>query len=625
MIDTKKLGIAAPTPEGHYRLGSKEGIDLTLKGREDQFFKDKTLQKTFQLAMKTLDTWLKQDRSRKMTDLDYIDESGIVLKDKSIIKIEHGIGQVLKPLFKVDSGEIEKPLPALQRPGHQESRFKWLESSDPAMQALGQVGAPLPPQMRATARTHMIFERTKALMAAKGNWSKKEFRKSLQGGILSTVTGRNFQVTHKTADGDQHMVKEISLGRSDFEGCSFVQDGQTHTVKNSINSALNSYTDQIHLFRGLVDEKGSMISFLGRVDTGDKAKQAVEGMFNACFHAEDGALKGITANEDGTYNFQMAVQSLMNMQGSQKKKFKKEIEAYQTLKNNCGQRGLKIRNWNYAKGGPEYFRVRLQPIPIAANQYNFRSRIEKLAPALWTGEAAANEASKKADDILCDLQSPSTDPVIQKQIQDTKQLLREAYSEKGRFSTDQILMLRYFLCKLLNIPIISHCLSSKERGPAATSNEVAIHQWLQDKKPIPIDAEGRFAIYKIAEDAHFKESVANSFYRNLKLLETSQGKKGGKYYRGIGQNPTIERLPDDYLKPFGGKWTYPLIGLLAVIYYPLLLLTAPVAAAIEYRKHTTMDSLHCLRTFWKHVFSLADKKVLNENLGFTSGPLQILS
>lgn len=299
------------------------------------------------------------------------------------------------------------------------------------------------------------------------------------------------------------------------------------TIEQALTSSCNQLADTVSLMRVNLAENGSSDCYVGRVDTLDKAKEMAEFIFFGeidAFENNSNLSKGISRNQDGTYELSFAVQSLLSMSeilgNDQKKLFYQEVEAYQQLIEKTKDHPLEIRHPKTGK----VFRVRINPLlPIAANQFNLSTRIE----GLGLGKTTAKKESSKADKILFLL--------AEKKIKTLKDLnkmnqIRQAMEtlKDPSLQSWQIVMTRAYLCHLLDLPQVVHCMSSVDRtGGIAIPIIVAMKQWLRSKAPIPK------RIYDIANTPLPSQSNIYPFrylcyYKMLHELKNSQLSRGIK-------------------------------------------------------------------------------------------------
>jgi hypothetical protein len=360
---------------------------------------------------------------------------------------------------------------------------------------------------------------------------------------------------------DQFQSDEILAKNSPLNG-TMTRHGM---IKNAITSSFNRVADTISLLRKVSAADGSSDCYAGRVDNLKKAKEMAQFIFLGeidAFEKQNGASKGIRKNPDGSYQLTFAVQSLLTMSriigADQKKRFYQEKAAYQQLISETTDHPLEIR---HPVTGKVYL-VRMNPqFSLAANQFNFSNRIE----GLGFGKKTAKKESDEADAVLFKL----AEEKIQELSDQTKiQQIRQAIASlrKEHLQPYQIIMARSYLCHLLEIPQVIHCLSSVDRtGGVAIPMVVAMKQWLRSDAPIPEH------IYDIAHTplptqpaiCPFQYLFYYKMLHELKISQLSRGKKGFKIDE-IGPlhlvHPAcLHLMPPEFIKKgiFKKSWNAP--------------------------------------------------------------------
>lgn len=322
-------------------------------------------------------------------------------------------------------------------------------------------------------------------------------------------------------------------------------------IVHAFTSSFDRLADTVSLMREVRADDGSSDCYAGRVDTLDKAKEMAEFIFLGeidAFENRTNLSKGIHQNKDGTYELTFAVQSLLTMSkilaGDQRNRFYQEVEAYQQLIQETKDCPLEIR---HPKTGKIY-RVQINPLlPIAANQFNLSNRLE----GLGLGKTTAKRESMRADEILFKLAGEK----IQK-LKDRKKIERIQHTIKTLNDPDllpwQVVMTRAYLCHLLDLPQVVHCLSSVDRtGGVAIPIIVAMKQWLRSKAPIPkriheiatTPLPGQSEIYPFRYLCYYK------MLHELKISQLSRGPKGFKIKEAGLPNPAAKYIfPQELFK-----------------------------------------------------------------------------
>jgi hypothetical protein len=323
---------------------------------------------------------------------------------------------------------------------------------------------------------------------------------------------------------------EIFAKNSRLNGV-LVQDGP---ISGAITSSFNRLADTVSLLRKVEAEDGSSDCYAGRVDTEEKAEELAQFIFLGeidSFENKSGLSKGICLQKDGSYQLTFSVQSLLSMSkilsADQRCKYYQQAKNYQKLIEKTKEHPLLIK---HPKTGKVY-RVVINPIlPIASNQFNFITRIESFG----FGKNSALAESQKGDAQLADLAKQKIQELKEK---DPDRVLRIQSALKSlqnkKLNAWQIVMIRSYLCHLLEIPQVVHCLSSVDRtGGVAIPMIAAMKQWLRSKRPLPssiidivktpLELPNHSIIYP------FKHLFYYKMLHELKVTEFSRGVKGFK-------------------------------------------------------------------------------------------------
>jgi len=340
---------------------------------------------------------------------------------------------------------------------------------------------------------------------------------------LEKLLQKFFRVRSFTSD-------EIFAKNSPLNGANS-EDG---LISGAITSSFNRLADTVTLMRKVEAENGSSDCYAGRIDTESKAKEMAEFIFLGeidAFEKQTGLSKGIRLLDDGSYQFTFAVQSLLSMSRllsrDQRRKYFEEVKAYRKLIRQTQTTPLEIK---HPRTGKTY-RVQINPhLPMASNQFNFINRIEFAG----FGKSSAQAESQKGDHQLAQLADQKISE-LKGRNPDRVERIKEALKslQNTHLKPWQIVMIRSYLCHLLDIPQVVHCLSSVDRtGGAAIPMITAMKQWLRSKRPIPasitdivnttLELPDHSVIYP------FKHLFYYKMLHELKVTEFSRGRKGFK-------------------------------------------------------------------------------------------------
>ncbi len=220
--------------------------------------------------------------------------------------------------------------------------------------------------------------------------------------------------------------------------------------------------------------------------------------------------KGISVN-NGVYELEVAVQSLLSMKGGQKKTFKEEVAAYQALIEKTKGKPLEIL---HPLNGKTY-KVKLKSAVIVANQFNTLLTVDKLIASHHSGEESVRKFNLTADVQFREL-------VLKRApLRDTQQVLAIFEALPYLKAWEQVLA-RQYLCLLANIPLVTHCKSSVDRTGIAVALSAALYQWRSAGQQVP---------YKIWEMPNHPQ--AGEPFRELVLMNWLKGLKTAEYSRGV--------------------------------------------------------------------------------------------
>ncbi|MBI3508776.1 MAG: hypothetical protein HY069_04015 [Chlamydiia bacterium] len=551
-----------------------------------------------------------------------LSDKKVTAADGSAIETRNSFISKLKPIA------LQIPKPQLQHnrpiddPKHGKTTISW----DPARHFLEGVFSPVrKTQKEVVSRSQFIRDHVQELYSLRGKSydpRNKKVKETLQGTSLSLDPRDDLRQKYEPCEAIRHYydkyqgpfsVTERFARNSSLKGLQFHEDGDPsdiRTVDRAINSSFHRVSDQVHLMRGFENEEGNYHCFLGRMDAQGpdsakytvydtdpritrrlkKAKTMIDFVFNALYHSDQVGIE----KEGETFRLHVAVHALLHTQCKQGKLLTEEIELLNDLVALSRRGGLSIQD---AKDTKTVHRVILDPIPVASVQFDAKSRVETILPAALSGESRARSISQEADAYLFSLVEKKLvqiqDPTQKTLLKNTQELLAEAAA--GKYKPWEEVMIRIFLCKLLGIKMIFHCLSSLDRANVAGAIQVAMDQWLKGRgmKAIPKDEKGRFAIHHIVHEkipgsdiAPFKESIASAFRRAEKVTELARDQGGFKYFRHIRQHPALaDLLPERYL--LDAAWYVKLGSLVGTALASIVWLLALILDAVTGNLHTS--------------------------------------
>lgn len=379
------------------------------------------------------------------------------------------------------------------------------------------------------------------------------------GTLLGTEERHNYRMTLqlerplKVFFGKPELQSDIIFGKNSPLNGVKTKEG---TIKGAVTSSFNRFADTISMLRKIEASNQSSHAYAGHVDTDDKAEEIAQFVFFGeieKFEDGSGFSKGIRLRDDGKYELTFAVQSLLNMLGSDYDLFKSERGAYQRL----AGKTLQLRHPETGK----VYEVIVQPIPLIANQF-WTNYFESIF--LRFAKPRAEEQTNEADRILFQLAKEKRlelqrDGKFDKLdlLNDTLAILKEKKSSKPFEQITQ----RALLIHLLDLPEVFNCKSNVYRAQEGFAIPLAftIGEWLESGRKVPL-VDGRRNIAAIFNHALYLENgeaiypAREIFFfkmlHELKMSEFSRVEKGLKIFDGTVTHPALrELLPKRFLNP----------------------------------------------------------------------------
>lgn len=399
------------------------------------------------------------------------------------------------------------------------------------------------------------------------NGSKKVTKETLLGTSLQSIPRKNYETIIALDDTvsnffqrDGFRTVDAYVPNSPLNGQKYEEDGKEVEVHSGVTSSFNRLADTVTLLRKVEGGDGDSHCYAGRVDQKGptplaKAEEMAKTVFLGEFNGNGG--KGIEKIGTDTYTLQFAVQSVIGsaqlpILRSEFKSLKDEIKAYELLAKQTKENPLKIVDPETKKT----LYVKVLPPIISQTQFNWINQLSMLGDSWVLGEVDAKEISAKADAVLFEKAEKNEKP----EIRDTVELLKQ-----GNLKPWEEILVRAYLCHLLNIAEVIHCKSSVDRTGVAVAIVSSMRQWIQSGREIPKDENGKYNILKIASEivvkkgtTHpiypFKELFALNLRKGLIATEFSRGQRGYKLNRGWSQSLALQDLlPARYLKDYDAK------------------------------------------------------------------------
>ena len=221
------------------------------------------------------------------------------------------------------------------------------------------------------------------------------------------------------------------------------------------------------------------LCYTGRADTDRKALEQASFIFLNELNTEG---KGITQDQDGVYQLDYVVNSLLTIPWMtsaesplvsfpERGYLENELQAFARLKK---EGAIDIEDPN--NPGRTY-RVKFNPITFSCS-LNIFTRLENWLPPFVTGQSRAQEISEEGLSTLRQLAEQKMNPKIEAAL---KAL------EQHDLRPEEELLIRAWLCKLLDLPTVYHCKSSTDRSSIPIAISSALHQWNELNLPLPVD------------------------------------------------------------------------------------------------------------------------------------------
>lgn len=348
-------------------------------------------------------------------------------------------------------------------------------------------------------------------------------------------------------------IRHEFLKNSPMNGsCYLDKKGETSSLFSAISASGDRSVDRLQMARRVVYEKtDKTICYSGRPDTFKKAKEQAEMIF-----LNELKNKREIPYSDGIYTLTYVVVSLMDANAFNKeegKLFQNEMRALELLEKDVHQ--IKDANENICQ-------VRLRPI-LLTKQMNIFGNLEKLLPAKVSGRKNAQkvnqEAMKKLEEFLDDQKLELQRSSLAQDV-----FIRLSQKESAKLNAEEFVVLVTLLADFLDIPLVVHCKSSKDRTAIAIAIACALKEWCNQELEVP-KKDGVYHPELLVLNPLFKELFCANFLMGLQVTKYGMSfsgtlgnetfeddKMGFNMHTGLLQNPVLTRLmPERYLKHAG--------------------------------------------------------------------------
>lgn len=426
-------------------------------------------------------------------------------------------------------------------------------------------------------------------------------------------------------------TEHLFAKNSPLNGQTFLQEGEAVHLSQAIACSNDRRVENTGNLRVVQTKNQESICYTGRADSERKALEQVTFLF---FNELKTKGKGITQTQDAQgntlYHFDYVVNSLLSLPPfalfPEREYLNNEKAAFESL----AKQGPLLLQDPQASG--VIYPVHIHPI-LFSRSCNFFNRFEEWFPPFITGQAYAKEISQLGYNSLKELAHRKLPSLKQADTIQSLLSVLDQHEKEHHLRPEEELLIRDYLCKLLNLPCIYHCKSSTDRTSIAIALSSALKQWLDLQLSLPND------IRTLIEDERFKELFAFNWMVGHQITRYARGAVGTingerlnnenlglSLSRGINQNPSILRLlPARYLTDYPlskiGKFSFGyllfLTFMVPFVYLPLSCFSAGKQIAAFFKNS---DSIHLSRfsfpflplTLIFNFFTLFPTKVLNE-------------
>jgi hypothetical protein len=390
----------------------------------------------------------------------------------------------------------------------------------------------------------------------------------------------NLRAQLKLADDSILQTEHLFAKNSPLNGQSYIHKGKTVPITQAIACSSDRKVENTGNLRVIQSKDKDSISYTGRADSDRKALEQASFIFlNELKTKGKGITRSTDENGNLVYQLDYVVNSMLTIPWiwgtesaiapfPEREYLENERKAFLALK----EKGfVTIEDPN--SPGMKY-QVKFNPL-LFSRSSNVYTRLESWLPPFFTGQSRGEEvseegflslkslASKKLQslqDQLSNQESQELKVTIAqkiKSINDCLQTLEQNVNVRNLLPEAEWLI-RDYLCKLLDLPIVYHCKSSTDRTSVTVALSSALKQWMELNLHLPEN------ITDLLQNNLFKELFAANLMAGHQITRYARGGKGtvagvklnnknlGLHYsRGISQNPTIAHLlPERYLKDF---------------------------------------------------------------------------
>lgn len=289
------------------------------------------------------------------------------------------------------------------------------------------------------------------------------------------------------------LIQETFCHNSPLNGESyFKSDGTRVNLTHAGSCSEDLESENIHLLRHVsYASTKETLYYTGRPETLEKAQAQAEWIFLRELEATG---KGIIKNKDGSYSFTYVVNSFLDSYTNPTKSkdknpqrmLSKEIETLEALKKTA---------ITFTDEEGVVHKVHLHPI-LLHEQYNVATKVETFFPTWVSGKDFSDEIMQKGIPDLKEVARQKKDSLrdnlssltIKKQQEAVKKicyidLALKKLDNYSDLTADERVFYIALLCRMIDIPMVIHCLKSKDRTGGAGKLICALYTWLDAGMP----------------------------------------------------------------------------------------------------------------------------------------------
>ncbi len=299
------------------------------------------------------------------------------------------------------------------------------------------------------------------------------------------------------------------------------EKGETVLLTHAIPSSYDQSNPHVQNGRLNLDNKGDVIYSAGRIETKLKAEEVLNKLICQTFQSGQITKENLYL-ENGVYLYPVVIENLVNaapINASERDYLTQENEVLKDLSN--GSRQFRLNS-----GETIPVQLKLLHFSTQTNHNSFLGQSHRFSS---TGSDIAEKINADGTKGLEEYYLKIADTLNS----DIKQAVSTQLNELKKCTQlhDRII-LRAFICQLLNIPYHVHCKSSKDRTAVVVAIKKALHIWLKMeewKGTLDYKMNPKY----LFKNPIFKEYTEAAYFENLPFTDQGVGFSGvldGKLY-----------------------------------------------------------------------------------------------